>query len=122
MKNKNDEIYAIGFEQGYKAALASQSVKSFNKTAFIWGAIAGLFGIWGLSHVLNGKARIGCLLMIIVPAGLLVLVHVTNDLVPDLHDHIVVGEPGSIAIYTLGIILNYLQARNGATTYSILHE
>lgn len=36
-----------------------------NETAFVVGLLAGLFGLWGLAHILNNKIGTGLLWMFI---------------------------------------------------------
>lgn len=53
MKENNERIYEAGLEDGFHAAAsAGISMPQRNKTAFVVGLISGLFGIWGLAHVL----------------------------------------------------------------------
>jgi len=108
MKAKNDEIYEAGYQAGLRAAGAArfqrQPAPGRNQSAFIIGFIAGCFGIWGLSYVLNGKVGIGCLWMLFIGpfiaavlAGLILAFPVFGLLVLPLW---------------LGIV--YVQAKNGA--------
>ncbi len=104
MKEKNEQIYEAGFQDGLSAAGISAPQR--NDSAFIIGLIAGLFGIWGLAHVLNGKLGAGCLWMLIVGpllgAILGGIVFATAGL-------------GAIVILPLWLYIVYSQAKNGAT-------
>lgn len=107
LKYKNEEIYEAGFEQGYRAASMDLSrTEPRNQTAFVVGVIAGLFGIWGLSHVLNGKLGFGCLWMLIVGPTL-----------GGLLGGIVAATAGIGAVIALPLWLwiVYVQAKNGAS-------
>ncbi len=107
MKHKNEDIYQAGFEQGYRAAGAKMvRVELRNETAFIIGIIAGLFGIWGLSHVLNDKVGTGCLWMFIVGPALAALLGGLT---------LATGGLGAIAALPLWLYIVYVQAKNGAS-------
>lgn len=110
VKEKNERIYEAGYEDGYHDAASSFVAMSAqptrNDTAFIIGLIAGLFGIWGLAHILNDKLGMGCLWFFIVGplvAGLLAgLIVMTAGL-------------GTIVALPLWLYIVYSQAKNGAT-------
>ena len=107
MKEKNETIYDAGFQHGYQAAAAERrGAAPRNETAFIIGIIAGLFGIWGLSYVLNDQVGTGCLWMFIVgPALATLLAGLT----------LATGGFGAIAALPLWLYIVYVQAKNGAS-------
>ncbi len=109
MKEKNERIYEAGYDDGYHDAASSFVAMSAqptrNNTAFIIGLIAGLFGIWGLAHILNDKLGMGCLWFLIVgPAIAGVLVGII----------IATGGLAAIVILPLWLYIVYKQASNGA--------
>lgn len=107
MKEKNERIYEAGFEDGFHAAAsAGVSMPQRNDTAFVVGLIGGLFGIWGLAHVLNDKVGMGCLWMLIVgPAIGAILGGIA----------VATAGLGAIVILPLWLYIVYIQAKNGAT-------
>lgn len=106
MKEKNERIYKAGYEDGFEAAATTIGAQpTRNDTAFIIGLIAGLFGIWGLAHILNDKLGMGCLWFFIVgPAIAGVLVGII----------IATGGLAAIVILPLWLYIVYKQASNGA--------
>lgn len=107
MKSKNEDIYEAGFEEGYRAAARrGTSDAPRNETAFVVGVIAGLFGIWGLSYVLNDKVGTGCLWMFIVGPGLAILLGGLT---------LATSFVGAIVALPLWLYIVYVQAKNGAS-------
>ena len=120
MKAKNDDIYdeevydediyEAGYEAGYYAAVTNskrkQQVQPRNQTAFVIGIIAGFFGIWGLSHVLNDKVGSGCLWMFIVGPGIMMLLAGIT---------LASAGAGAILVFPLWLYIVYMQAKNGAS-------
>lgn len=107
MKEKNETIYDAGYEDGYRAAVAGRySAAPRNETAFILGVIAGLFGIWGLSYVLNDKVGTGCLWMFIVGPGIAALLVGLTLMTAGL---------GAILALPLWLYIVYAQAKSGAS-------
>ncbi len=107
MKSKNEDIYEAGFEHGHRAAAVNrQTLEPRNQTAFAVGVIAGLFGIWGLSYVLNDKVGIGCLWMFIVGPALAALLGGLT---------LATGGLGAIVALPIWLYIVYVQAKNGAS-------
>ncbi|MCY4147083.1 MAG: hypothetical protein OXE95_01165 [Chloroflexi bacterium] len=104
MKEKNEQIYEAGFQDGLEAA-ASIGDAQRNETAFVIGMLGGLFGIWGLAHVLNDKVAPGCLWMLIV-----------GPVVAGTLGSIVVSTGGiaAVIILPLWLYIVYTQAKSGA--------
>ena len=77
-----------------------------NETAFVIGLLAGIFGIWGLAHIINHKPGTGLLWMFIgapvVVGGMAVLSFAT------------LGLAACFAL-PLHIFIVYLHAKSGAT-------
>ncbi len=110
MKIKNDDIYEAGFDEGYRAGLTAvgkrKRVEPRNQGAFVIGLIAGFFGLWGLSYVLNGKVGNGCLWMFFV-----------GPFIAAALSGLTLASGGLGAIFTLPLWLGivYVQAKNGAS-------
>lgn len=108
MKYKNEEIYEAGFEQGYRAAASAgmRTVEPRNQTAFVAGVIAGLFGFWGLAHILNDKVGSGLLWMFIGAPVIMGLLYGSAMLTAGI---------GLCVAMPLHIYIVYVQAKNGAS-------
>ena len=107
MKHKNEEIFEAGFQQGYQAAgMQRQSVEPRNQTAFVVGVIAGLFGLWGLAHILNDKVGAGLLWMFIGAPVVLGILYGSAALTAGI---------GLCVAMPLHIYVVYVQAKNGAS-------
>ncbi len=77
-----------------------------NETAFAVGLIAGLFGLWGLAHILNDKIGTGILWMFIgAPIIMLLLAAIT----------LLTAGLGAIITLPLHVYLVYRHAKNGAS-------
>lgn len=77
-----------------------------NETAFAVGLIAGLFGLWGLAHILNDKIGTGILWMFIgAPIIMLLLGAIT----------LLTAGIGAIITLPLHVYLVYRHAKNGAS-------
>ncbi len=110
MKEKNEHIYEAGFEDGFRAASESkQPLEARNQTAFVLGAIAGLFGVWGLSHVLNNKVGSGCLWMLIIGP---VLAGILGGAI------VATGGLGAVVVVPLWLYIVYAQAKSGASNFN----
>jgi len=101
VQEKNRSIYGAGYHAGLQAAHGSR-----NQAAFVIGIIAGFFGIWGLSYILNNKVGTGCLWMLIVGP---VLAALLGGLI------VATGGVGAIVIFPLWLYIVYVQAKNGAS-------
>ncbi|MCY3573918.1 MAG: hypothetical protein OXG92_08900 [Chloroflexi bacterium] len=103
MKEKNEQIYEAGFQDGLTAASIGNAPRS--DAAFYIGLLGGLFGLWGLAHILNGKVGMGCLWMLIV-----------GPLLGATLGGVVVARGGlaGIIIIPLWLYIVYSQAKNGA--------
>ena len=109
MKYKNEDIYEAGFEQGLRAAGANlRQAEPRNQTAFVIGVIAGLFGFWGLAHILNDKVGSGLLWMFIGAPVILSLLYGSA---------ILTAGAGLCVAMPLHIYIVYVQAKNGASNY-----
>lgn len=77
-----------------------------NQTALIVGFIAGVFGLWGVAHFMNGKIGSGILWLIFGPilAGIAITVFSTITL-----------GVGLILAIPLWLLMVYAQAKSGAT-------
>lgn len=107
MKVKNEEIYEAGFADGYRAA--EQNLGRFeprNQTAFVIGVIAGLFGICGMSYVLNDKVGAGCLWMFIIGPALALML---------LAYAVVSAGFGTVLVLPIWLLIVYAQAKSGAS-------
>ena len=107
MKQKKEDIYEAGFEHGFQAA-AEHLTEPRNQTAFVIGIIAGLCGVWGLSHVLNDKVGMGCLWMIFLGPTLAAILGGMA---------VATAGFGAIVAVPLWLYLVYIQAKNGARNY-----
>ncbi len=77
-----------------------------NETAFTVGLIAGLFGLWGLAHLLNHKVGMGIFWMFIgAPIVLLILAGIT----------VITAGIGAIIALPLHVYFVYRHAKNGAS-------
>ncbi len=101
LKEKNETIYAAGYRDGLAAGQAPR-----NQTAFVVGIIAGLFGIWGLAHILNAKVGMGCLWMLIVGP---ILGGLLGGLI------VATAGIGAVIALPLWLLIVYQQAKNGAS-------
>ena len=78
-----------------------------NETAFVVGLIAGLFGLWGLAHILNDKVGTGILWMFIgAPIVMLILGAIT----------LLTAGIGAIITLPLHIYFVYRHAKSGASS------
>ena len=78
-----------------------------NETAFVVGLLAGIFGLWGLAHILNNKIGTGLLWMFIgAPIIMLILGAIT----------FLTAGIGAIIALPLHVYLVYRHARNGASS------
>ena len=100
MEEKNQSAYGAGYQAGLQAQ------DSRNQTAFVIGIIAGFFGLWGLSYILNKKVGVGCLWMLIVGPALAALL---GGLI------VATGGIAAIVIVPLWLYIVYVQAKNGAS-------
>ena len=77
-----------------------------NETAFTVGLIAGIFGLWGLAHILNDKVGMGILWMFIgAPIVMLILGAIT----------FLTAGIGAIITLPLHIYFVYRHAKSGAS-------
>jgi len=107
LKYKNEEIYEAGFEQGYRAAGAQLNrVEPRNQAAFVVGVVAGLFGFWGLAHILNDKVGTGLLWMFIGAPIVLGILYGSAVLTAGI---------GLCVALPLHVYFVYVQAKNGAS-------
>ena len=117
-KGKNERIFDAGYEHGYRAAQEAgraepphpsvplgQLAQPRNQTAFVVGVIAGLFGLWGLAHILNDKVGTGLLWMFIGGPLLLALLY---------GGAMMTAGVGLCLALPLHVYLVYVQAKNGA--------
>jgi len=107
MKVKNEEIYEAGFEDGYRAA--AEKLGRFeprNQAAFVIGVIAGLFGICGMSYVLNDKVGAGCLWMFIIGPFLALVLAAYAFVSAGL---------GTLLVLPIWLLIVYAQAKSGAS-------
>ena len=100
MQDQNRRIYGAGCHAGLNAE------EPRNQTAFVIGILAGIFGIWGLSYILNNKVGTGCLWMLIVGPALAMLL---GGVI------FATGGIGAIVILPLWFYIVYTQAKNGAS-------
>lgn len=76
-----------------------------NETAFVVGLLAGLFGLWGLSHILNNKIGTGLLWMFIgAPIVIIFLGALT----------ILTAGIGGLIALPLHVYIVYRHAKSGA--------
>lgn len=77
-----------------------------NQTALIVGFVAGVFGLWGVAHFMNGKIGSGILWLIFGPilAGIAITVFSTITL-----------GIGILLAIPLWLLMVYAQAKGGAT-------
>lgn len=76
-----------------------------NETAFVVGLLAGLFGLWGLAHILNNKIGTGLLWMFIgAPIIILLLGALT----------ILTAGIGGLIALPLHVYIVYRHAKSGA--------
>ncbi|MCY4062860.1 MAG: hypothetical protein OXG53_10870 [Chloroflexi bacterium] len=108
MKVKNEEIYEAGFEDGYRAAAEKLGqIEPRNKAAFVIGVIiAGLFGICGMSYVLNDKVGAGCLWMFIFGPFLALMLAAYAFVSAGL---------GTLLVLPIWLLIVYAQAKSGAS-------
>ena len=107
MKNKSEEIYEAGYAQGLREAGANmKQAEPRNQTAFVVGVIAGLFGFWGLAHILNDKVGKGILWMFIGAPVILGILYGSAVMTAGI---------GLIIALPLHIYIVYVQAKNGAS-------
>ena len=88
------------------AAVGGTLAGGRNQSAFIVGFIAGVFGLWGVAHFMNGKVGSGILWLIFGPilAGIAITVFSTITL-----------GIGLILAIPLWLLMVYAQAKSGAT-------
>ena len=105
MKEKNERIYESGFDSGYQAAMNQQLRGGENQTAFVVGLIAGLFGFWGLAHLINGKLGSGLLWLFIggpLVSGILLAIILATAFI------------GAIVALPLHVYIVYKVSKSGA--------
>ena len=76
-----------------------------NETAFVVGLLAGIFGLWGLAHILNNKIGTGLLWMFIGAPIVIILLGALTFLTA--------GIGGLIAL-PLWVYIIYRHAKSGA--------
>ncbi|MCY4464137.1 MAG: hypothetical protein OXE46_01220 [Chloroflexi bacterium] len=88
-------------EAAYKKGLAAGAR---NKTAFTIGLIAGIFGLWGLAHIINDKVGSGIVWMFVgMPIAAILMGGLAATGI------------GAIAVPPLWIYSVYSHAKNGAS-------
>ena len=135
MKKKNESIYNSAYEAGFRDAMqraAADRPKRKPKTkrvvgdkpsiaaseaptaetpkrndfALVIGLLAGIFGLWGVAHVLNNKVVPGCVFLLVfgpVAAGFLATATIAS------------ASSLACAAFPIWLLLVYAQASAGAS-------
>lgn len=88
----------------YHANVAAAS--SHNQTALVIGFIVGVFGFWGVAHLMNGKVGSGILWLIFGPILAAIAITAVSMLTLGI---------GAILALPIWLLMVYAQAKSGAT-------
>ncbi len=100
-------VYNTNYASSSSVAAAGGAVAgSRNQTALIIGFIAGVFGLWGVAHFMNGKIGSGILWLIFGPILAAIAITVFSTITLGI---------GILLALPIWLLMVYAQAKSGAT-------